>query len=321
MAVANKHILHQLPVLRAFGRTAILAALNRVRPHEPGATVEVPGPELRERLEPRPLDLVRDYVRHVGGAPSAYDKTLPPHMFTQWAFPLATRTLQGLPYSLAAGLNAGCRLELRAPLPNDEPLDVRARLESIDDDGRRALLTTRVVTGTASAPEALIADMRILVKLAPKNDQAAGPAGNGARRARSKEPAKERPRVPDDARELARWRLGSGAGLDFAKLTGDFNPVHWIPPYARAMGFRNTILHGFSTLARAIEGLNQTLFSGATPIRRVDVRFTRPLVLPARVGLYIDGRGGLSVGDAPGGPAYMTGVYEIATHEDAVETR
>lgn len=115
--------------------------------------------------------------------------------------------------------------------------------------------------------------------------------------------------MPTSARELAFWRLKADAGLDFAKLTGDFNPMHWVPAWARAFGFRNTILHGFGTMARAIEGMNRSLFAGdVDALREVHVRFTRPLVLPAQVGLYVSGNE-LYVGDAPGGPAYLTGNF------------
>jgi hypothetical protein len=112
-------------------------------------------------------------------------------------------------------------------------------------------------------------------------------------------------------KELARWNLGTHVGLEFAKLTGDFNPIHWIPPAARANGFRNVINHGFSTMARAIEGLNRSLFSGdVSRLEAIDVKFTKPLVLPAKVGLYIDDDR-VFVGDAPGGPAYLVGTYSV----------
>ena len=104
------------------------------------------------------------------------------------------------------------------------------------------------------------------------------------------------------------------AWLDFAKLTGDFNPIHWIPAYAKVSGFKNTILHGFGTMARAIEALNQNAFAGDTPIRGWDCRFTRPLVLPAQVGVYVrmgDQGGEAWVGDAPGGTAYMAGTFTL----------
>jgi acyl dehydratase len=100
-------------------------------------------------------------------------------------------------------------------------------------------------------------------------------------------------------------------------LTGDFNPVHWIRPYARAFGFRSTILHGFSTMARAWEGFVHGVLAGdGSRIRVFDVKFTRPLVLPAHVGLYRDGDA-IYVGDAPGAPAYLVGAVELASEQEA----
>jgi hypothetical protein len=64
-------------------------------------------------------------------------------------------------------------------------------------------------------------------------------------------------------------------------------------------------------MARAIEGLNRSLFSGdVRRLEAIDVKFTKPLVLPAKVGLYVDDEN-VFVGDAPGGPAYLVGTYSV----------
>jgi hypothetical protein len=295
MGVSIRHVLAQGPVIAALGRVAA----SSLRGSRKGAAVAVPGPWIEAELPPRPEALVRDYVRHVGGDPAWYRGQLPSHLFPQWSFPLAARAMAGLPYPLARVMNAGCRIERRAPLPSGEPLIVRARIESIYDDGRRAIITQRVVTGTRSTPDAVTADLRAFVPLAKKN----GAAGDGKTGAR--------PTVPPAAREIAFLRIGADAGLDFAKLTGDFNPIHWLTPYARAAGFRGRILHGFATLARAVEALNRARFAGdPARLRAIDARFTRPLVLPAKVGVYVGEGGGIWIGDAPGGAAYLEGRYE-----------
>jgi acyl dehydratase len=318
-------------VLAALGGTALEAGLRRLGLSRPASGMaSAPGPEVTAEVAPPPAALVRDYLRFVGGDPAAYKGRVPAHLFPHWAFPLAAQTLRGLPYPLLRVMNGGCRLQMNAPLPQGQPLRVRARLESVADDGRRVVLQQRVITGTASVPEAVVADIFAVIKLGPSEGpnppalwlrrakpasanavRLADPAkqngshGNGA----AAKPRKEAARVPAAARELAFWKLRPDTGLGFALLTGDFNPVHWVRPYARAMGHRSTILHGFATLARAVEGLNRGLFAGDVDrLASVDVRFTRPLVLPARVGLYIDGRH-LTVGDAPGGPAYLSGSF------------
>jgi hypothetical protein len=291
-------------VLGALGRVA----LATLRPPAKGAAPATPGPWFEEEIAPRPADLIRDYVRHVGGDPAWYRGRLPAHLFPQWGFPLAARTLEGLPYPLAKVMNAGCRIEQRAPLPEGERLVVKARLESIDDDGTRAILVQRVVTGTREEPEALVGEIRAFVPLAATRSK---PATEKAASASDRSPPRAKPRnpVPVDARELAFLRIPGDAGLDVAKLTGDFNPIHWIAPYARMAGFRAPILHGFSTFARAIEALNRARFAGdVSRLATIEARFTRPLVLPARVGVYVKD-GSIWVGDAPGGGAYLEGSF------------
>lgn len=297
MSTSNLHLLHQGPVLGALGRTALLALAQRFGGvAKASAPPVVPGPELRRTAPPLTADLVRDYIRHVGGDPGAYRGVVPPHLFPQWAFPLAARTLEGLPYPLLKVMNGGCSLRINHTIPLGEPLDVRAHLAKIDDDGRRAVLQQHVVTGTREHPEALVSDFYAIV-----------PLGGGKKEKGDKKA--ERPTVPPHAKEIAFWRLRSDAGADFAKLTGDVNPIHWLRPYAKASGFRSVILHGFSTMARAYEGLNRGVFAGdVKAIHGLDVRFTRPLVLPARVGLYVEDNK-VFVGDAPSGPAYLVGTF------------
>lgn len=303
MSISLKYVWQQGSTLAALGEASVTTAIQAVR-GAPKGQVTTPGPEVHAVFPPRDPALVRDYIRHVGGSPSAYKKALPAHLFPQWAFGLASKTLRGIPYPLSAVMNGGCRLEVHHPLPNNEPIHVSARLESIDDNGSRAVLHQRIVTGTPSVPEALVAHMYPIIPLRKKGKSSGKPKKK-----------KERPRVPENAREIAFWRIRPDAGLDFAKLTGDFNPIHWVPSYARMFGFRNTILHGFSTMARSMEGLHQNLFAGSAMIREWDVRFTRPLVLPARVGLYVVHPNEVYVGDAPGGPAYLTGTFSTELTE------
>jgi hypothetical protein len=300
MTVSSRHILEQGTSLGAVARALVTTLEQQVLGKVPKSTPPVPGPLLEATYPPRSQALVQDYVKNVGGDPAHYANTLPPHMFPQWSFGLAGRALQGVPYRMSRVLNPGCNYELRAPLPANEPLHVSARLESIDDDGRRALMKVRVVTSTPSVKEGLVAELFSLVPLShgPK-------AGNGAAKEK-----KEQPQVPQGAREVAFLELGAKAGLDFAKLTGDFNPIHWIPAAARAAGFRNVILHGYGTMARTLEGLNRGLFGGdVTRIKKWSCRLTKPLVLPAKAAVLVKDNE-VFVGVAPGGPAYLVGNFE-----------
>src|SRR5262249_52747126 len=152
------------------------------------AATVLPGPWIEAEIPPRPAELVRDYVAHLGGDLAAYQDIVPAHLFPQWGFPLAARALAGLPYPFLKVMNAGCRLEQRAPLPAGRPLRVKARIETIDDDGRRAIITQRVVTGTADLPEAIVADLRAFVPLSKSKRESSDAA------------AAPKARVPEDAR-------------------------------------------------------------------------------------------------------------------------
>ncbi|MEZ4321325.1 MAG: MaoC/PaaZ C-terminal domain-containing protein [Myxococcota bacterium] len=291
MTVSRKYALQQGAVVRALVRTGI-ASMKKNRP----SSMDVPGPSFSDTVPARSQALIDAYLRHVGGSTSAYRGQVPPHLFPQWGFPTLVKTLDAIPYDMRTVLNAGCRIVLHKPIPAGEALHLRARIEEIDDNGKRALLTQKLWTSTKSAPDALEATMRVFVPL--KRDRSGAP--------------KEKPRVPEGAREIDRWRLGPKAGNDFAVLTGDFNPIHWIPAAARAAGFKNTILHGFSTMARAIETLNVVRFSGdITRLHAVDVKFTRPLVLPAKPGVFLGPDHTFFVGTHPGGPCFLEGSYEV----------
>jgi acyl dehydratase len=275
MSVSSRYIFSQSIGLRALGETAVRGALSRFGKPTPPT---LPGRELSATVAPPSKALVDAYLRYLGSDPSSYGETLPPHLFPHWAFLLMSRTLAGIPYPILRVVNAGCKLEINRPLPRGEKLEIRARLESIDADDRKALMTQRIVTGTKSAPDALVAYLRTYVPLGGKK----------------KSGAVEQPRatVPAEAQSLETWDLPVTAGLDYAKLAGDFNPIHWIAPYARAMGFKNPILHGFASISRSMETLNRKLFDGRTnTIQTIDVRFTRPLALPSTVSVFVKDQG------------------------------
>jgi hypothetical protein len=201
-------------------------------------------------------------------------------------------------------VNAGCRMRVAAMLPRGEPLQVRAQLTHVDDDGQRALITQRIITGTASAPDALHVEIHAFVPLRSQARNGRAPAAD----------KRDKPRVPQGAREIAFENLPGDAGLSFAKLTGDFNPIHWVPAYAKAAGFRSVILHGFGTFARSYEGLVRGLLGGdVRRLKQLDAKFTRPLVLPHSVGVYVRQRE-VYVGDGIEGPAYMTGQFETGEY-------
>lgn len=298
MVVSSRHILQQGPVLAALGRTA-WSALQQHMGRASGMTPQCPGPVFERNYPPLPDSLLDDFIRFVGGDPRAYRGQVPAHLFPQWSVPLVARTLEGLPYPMLKVVNGGCRMERRGPIPRGERLVVRGQLTQIDQDGRRVLLTQRVTSGTAQEPELLVSEIHAYV-----------PLGGQAKAGAAGELRKPKATVPADAREIARLHLERDAGLSFAKLTGDFNPIHWLSPYAQASGFRHVILHGFGTFALAVEALvNNRLAGDPNQLKVFAARFTRPLLLPKEVGVYLAGSQ-VYVGTTCAGPAYMAGTFQ-----------
>ena len=144
----SKFIRYQGPVLRGMGEAAVGAFKQRLGQQTNGNGRRTRRRPCRDRsiasrCSPRPADLVRDYVRHVGGDPASYKGRVPAHLFPQWGFPLRGADAGGLPYPLLAVMNGGCKLEINARLPAGEPLEVLRRASRPSTTTARAPSSTR----------------------------------------------------------------------------------------------------------------------------------------------------------------------------------
>ena len=77
----------------------------------------------------------------------------------------------------------------------------------------------------------------------------------------------------------AEWRLGGDLGRRYAAVSGDRNPIHMHSLSAKPLGFPGAIAHGMWTKARCLAALESRLPDAFA----VEVRFRRPIVLPATV--------------------------------------
>jgi acyl dehydratase len=85
--------------------------------------------------------------------------------------------------------------------------------------------------------------------------------------------------LPPDAPAGAEWRLGGDLGRRYAAVSGDRNPIHMHALTAKPLGFPAAIAHGMWTKARCLAALDSRLPDAFA----VDVRFRKPILLPARV--------------------------------------
>ncbi len=298
MSLVARHAFSQGPMLRSF------TGLSRRVLGAPKSMPPLPAVARTLVHACPPTHLIADYMANVGGDASSTRGMVPAHLFPQWALPLVMASLGDLPWPLARAVNGGCHLRVHAPLVHGPALHTRVQLKGITDRERLTHVELGVRTMQPDVSDGLYATLRILIrKPTPKGPKLA-----------QREPS----RAPVDAQEIGRSKLSSRAGWAFACLTGDFNPVHWVQPYARAMGFRGCILHGFATMARTMETATRSLFAGdATYVRNFDCRFTRPVVLPANVGVYVRGQQ-LFMADAPLAPNYIDARFsrDLPTEEE-----
>ncbi len=78
--------------------------------------------------------------------------------------------------------------------------------------------------------------------------------------------------------EQEKWSLDTYAGLRYANVAGDINPIHLFPITAKAFGFKRHIIHGMWTKAKAVAVLQDQI--GDRPFQ-VHVDFKLPVFLPA----------------------------------------
>lgn len=124
-----------------------------------------------------------------------------------------------------------------------------------------------------------------------------------ARRADGKRPARTREGVsldvpPRQDVSTSTFVVSPGVGRQYARVSGDFNPIHIADVTARFFGFKRAIAHGMWSLARCAAEFGGPTFSQPCTL---DVAFKRPIAFRARTVLeswVSDQRMGFSLRDS-----------------------
>jgi acyl dehydratase len=96
-----------------------------------------------------------------------------------------------------------------------------------------------------------------------------------------KPPPQRQPKLPAANAIL---RITPGQIRRYASVGGDYNPIHTSSIGAKLFGFPTAIAHGMFSAAAVLANLEAGLPDAVT----YSVRFGKPVLLPARVGLYVD---------------------------------
>jgi acyl dehydratase len=251
-------------------------------PFVPGRGKDVPDLELElAGVVPDP-EKVAAYARVCG---FALRDALPPTYPHVLAFPLhmAVMADSSFPFGAVGLVHVANRIVQHRPVSIGEELTLRVRPTPLEPHprGRTFGLLTEAWSGAEKAWESVSTMLR----------RGGGSAADRDGRKAAETKADEKDSVADDpAAELtvsAEWRLGGDLGRRYGAVSGDRNPIHMHSLTAKPLGFPSAIAHGMWTKARCLAALEGRLPDAFA----VDVRFRKPIHLPARVEFLSDAGG------------------------------
>jgi acyl dehydratase len=245
---------------------------------------------VRRRPSELPPDELTRTVEVDRDALAAYDRVcgfrlrdeLPatyPHVL---AFPLAMELMASgsFPFSPLGLVHIGNRIDQLRPIGAGEPLDLRVWAERLAPHDRGTQF--ELAAEAAAGGEVVWRDRSTYL-----HRETAGGAGKDGSE-------------PPPASAV--WTVPGDIGRRYARVSGDANPIHLHALTAKALGQPTAIAHGMWTKARCLAALEGSLPAAFA----VDVRFKRPLRLPARAAFsYADGA--FAVHDARSGAPHLEG--------------
>ena len=88
--------------------------------------------------------------------------------------------------------------------------------------------------------------------------------------------------------QVAQWKAPADIGRQYAKVSGDYNPIHLSAASAKMFGFPSAIAHGLWNKARTLAALAEHLPAANIEIA---VQFKKPVRLPSEVTLLASAAG------------------------------
>ena len=193
-------------------------------------------------------------------------------------------------------------LEVHNPLPRSATISTTAALEGIYDKGSGALIVMRFDSKDKHGNPLCTNRMSAFVR---------GAGGFGG----TAQPKKDVPSIPQKSPDFVFDAPTDVNQAALYRMSGDRNPLHIHPAIAKAVGFKEPILHGLCTYGVTCRRLVQEVFKGDSgKIKSYSARFSSP-VLPgetlqvkgwqARPNLFL-----LEVFNAKGEAVIRNGVIE-----------
>jgi acyl dehydratase len=260
-------------------------------PFLPGGGGEIPEIELElpnVRVDP---EKVAAYARVCG---FTLRDQLPPTYPHVLAFPLHMALMADgrFPFGAVGLVHVENALAQHRPLGIDEELTLRARPTALQPHakGRTFTIVTEARTvagelaweGVSTFLRRGEGDPRGVVQAKPHEREGSGLASTPA---------------------SATWKLGGDLGRRYAAVSGDRNPIHMHAITAKPLGFPAAIAHGMWTKARCLAALESRLPDAFA----AEVRFRKPILLPAKVEFVSGDKIDFAVRDAKKATPHLDG--------------
>jgi acyl dehydratase len=242
-------------------------------PFVPGGGGEIPdGLDLElTGVTAEPAD-VAAYTKVCG---FALRDTLPPTYPHMLAFPLHMAVMSdgSFPFGAVGLVHVENRISQQRPIGIDEEMTIRVRPTKLQPHpkGKTFSLETEVLVDGELVWESTSTMLR--------RGSSNGPDVPGMRGEKGPRSDASFDSLDANAPASAEWKLPGDLGRRYAAVSGDRNPIHMHPLTAKPLGFPGAIAHGMWTKARALAQLESELPGSF----EVEVRFRKPVLLPARV--------------------------------------
>ncbi|WP_330304206.1 MULTISPECIES: MaoC/PaaZ C-terminal domain-containing protein [unclassified Streptomyces] len=168
-------------------------------------------------------------------------------------------SMPGVDVDLAHVLHGGQTIELHRPIPVEGKATATGRIAAVYDKGKAAILVMRTEVADADGP-LWTNDAQIFVR---------GEGGWGGDRGPSTR--LEAPTGPPD--KTVERPVREDQALLY-RLSGDWNPLHADPEFAKLAGFDRPILHGLCTYGMTLKAVVDTVLGGdVSRVRSYTTRF------------------------------------------------
>ncbi|WP_424860927.1 MaoC/PaaZ C-terminal domain-containing protein [Streptomyces sp. MMS24-I29] len=165
----------------------------------------------------------------------------------------------GVDIDLAAVLHGGQSVRVHRPIPVKGAAVQTSKIAAVYDKGKAAVLVLRTEAADDEGP-LWTNDAQIFVRGEGGFGGERGPSGRSDPPTGDPDHVVERPIRPDQAL--------------LYRLSGDWNPLHADPEFARRAGFDRPILHGLCTYGMTLKAVTDTVLGGdVTRIRSYRTRF------------------------------------------------